>query len=100
LRPPRLEAAVEAGDLRDVRDDHPRLAQKPQLEQERRAAHDRRDERRLAEELGNNDRDEVALPVWDAPDVLENSIERLLLRVEDLEMRSALRQLEEARANA
>ena len=72
-----------------VSDDHAGLVDEPQFQRKRLAA-ERRGERPPAEELRNDDGDEVPFSSREAPHVLEHRIEWPILPRHDFEMGRAL----------
>ena len=61
---------------------------------------ERGEQRRMPEELGDYDGDEIALAVRQLPDAVENCVERPLARLDDLEVGVALGDPVEARLDA
>src|SRR5438477_11301007 len=85
------------GQARNVGDEDTGLAEQAELERERGAAEQGGEQGAAAEGLGDDDGDEVAVPVREGPEVLEHRVDGFVLGREHVEVRLALRPAEEAR---
>ena len=95
-----LRQRVVVAELRHVGDRDAGLAQQAELEREGRASHHGREQRRLAEQLRDDDGHVAALALRDRPDLLEHRVEPVAVGGQDLEPRVAVGPVEEARADA